>query len=367
MRYSDILTKEILQDVCEKVTGCSDFTVDFVEEGEYNKGRLATLEYQGITTYVSFSETGDISARNSFFQSLTTALIKYHEEPNTKKRICYYFLPLNGSIETNYFKLMYRLMATTGIEFLNANSFLTNEIAPFTTVDDMIMVRNSNRSRNRSNNSTYLTRSADKKIQIFCKTYGANKKEAVLLCIALSHITAAQIELYEICENNLTELPRPDLNFIRSLGNVEIIKTDLTLERNEFEKDDSLRSPSFIYNLFEKFGPKKCAFCGCEIPELIEGAHIWPVSNIKRMQNISLNLKIQHATNGDNGIWLCANHHKMLDEDLVKISYNGDIEYKVDIEEESLKFIEETTPVKKLADEIITENFIVYLQKRYAA
>lgn len=360
--YSDILTPKILKDVCKLVTGCSEYTCEFDNTG-YNKGRLAIIEYRGTKTYVSFSETGKIKGRNYFFQSLTTALSRYYSDIRTSKKICFYFLPLSGGIATSYFMFIYRLMATARVEFLNAGKFLKQKIIPFNTVEDIIAARDKNKNYNKSNNSTYITRNSEGMVQIYGKTYGASKKETALLCIVVSRL-AAQIKLYEICEQNLSELPKPDLEVIQSLGNIEVIATDLTMERNEFEKNNSLRSPRFNYNLLEKLGPKKCAFCRCEIPELIEGAHIWPVTEIKREHRLSIRLKIEHATDGDNGIWLCENHHRMLDMNFLMINEEGKLKYRSNIEEEPIEYIKDTTPITQLKKDIVTTKFVKYLKKR---
>lgn len=362
--YSDILTPEILSDVCKLVTGQVEYTYDFVDE--VNVGRLATIEYRETITYVSFSETGDIRGRNSSFQSFPSALVRYYKDPKPSKRICFYFLPSPGHFETSYFIFMYRLMVTSGVELLNADKFLTQDIHPFNAIDDVIAARNNNKTRNSGNSPTYLTRSSSSVAQIYGKTYGANKKETTLLCIALSHIeTRIQIELYQILEQTLSVLPKPDLEVIQSLGKVKVIPTDLTMEEKEFDKNNSLRSPRFIYNLLDKLGPKKCALCGCEIPELIDGAHIWTVADIKRVPDLSIEEKIEFATDGDNGIWLCENHHKMLDEDLLKITLAGLIEYKPNLEEKSKEYIRNTTPITQFAPVILTQRFVGYLQKRY--
>lgn len=73
-RYQDILSEDILSDVCYKLTCKRKFTVTFDNTG-YNIGRLATLEYNGIISYISFSEF-EIGSRNSFFQSFPSALVK---------------------------------------------------------------------------------------------------------------------------------------------------------------------------------------------------------------------------------------------------------------------------------------------------
>lgn len=360
--YKNILTPEILRDVCKRVTGCTNYTYKFDNTG-YNKGRLATIEYRGTITYVSFSEKGEITARNSFFQSLTTALIRYYKEAKAKKRICFYFLPYVGNVETSYFKFLYRLMATAGVEFLNEGKSLKQKISPFNTVDDIIAARDKNKNRNKSNNPTNLTRSSEGITQIFGKTYGASKKETVLICLAVSKLES-QIELYEIREQTLSELPKPDLEIIQSLGNIKVIPTDLTRERNGFEDNNSLRSPKFYYNLLEKFGAKKCAFCECVIPELIEGAHIWPVADIKKAPNLREEKKLKYALDGDNGIWLCENHHRMLDESFLMIDKKGKLKYRSNIKEKPIEFIKGTTPITQLKKDIITPKFVEFLTKR---
>jgi hypothetical protein len=325
---------------------------------------LAALYFNNAVIYVSFSETGAITARNSFFQSLTTAFRMYCEAKSKgKARICFYFLPFSGNVETKYFYFMYRLMLTVGVEFLNADKILSRLPQPFSTIDDIIAARELNRGKNRGNNSTYITRDSAV-TQIYGKTYGASKKESALLCIAAS-LLSTNVELYEVCEGNLSELPAPDLKIITELGNVKIISTDYTMERKEFEENNSLRSPLFKYNLLEKLGPKKCAMCDCAIPELIEGAHIWPVFAIKRDNNIDITEKLQYATSGDNGIWLCENHHKMFDENLITINFAGEVEVSPVLKPEDKRFIDYSTIIRKLSSAILTAQFCSFLRKRY--
>lgn len=360
-RYEDILTENILRDVCHRLTRRRDFTVSFDNAG-YNIGRLATLEYNGTISYVSFSEF-EIGSRNSFFQSFPSALVKYHQETNRCKNICFYFLEPDGNIETDYFLFMYRLMKTAGTIFLNETTYLTTAVNPFNTVSDIIAHRDLNRGRNRGNASSYVTVDENDILQIFGKTYGANKYETTLLCLAISKITPYSIELYEIQEGNLTKLPQDARNVIVNLG-INVITSDLVLERAEFETNDSLRSPTHIYNLLEKLGEKKCSLCDCEIPQIIQGAHIWPVASIKRANNINLDTKIQKAIDGDNGLWLCDNHHKLFDINMLFIASDGRVKYKSNIEQSHKEYLSDFTLNKRVPNEILTPSFIDYLDKR---
>lgn len=362
--YSDFLTEDVLEDVSLKATGIADYTCEFDNKG-YNIGRMALLEYNGIKIYISFSET-EAKGRNSSFQSVPSALVRYILDNQENKRLYFYFLPAIGNIETNYFMFMYRLMKTAGIEFLNDQDFLSQQVKPFNTITDIIALRNASKVRNRSNNPTYITQDPKHVTQIFGKTYGASKYETTLLCVALSCITPSKIELYQICEKDLSVLPLLSREAIKLMGKVKLIPTDLTLERNEFERANSLRSPLYTYNLLAKLGPKKCAFCGCEIPELINGAHIWPVADIKKEAGVNIDKKINWATDGDNGLWLCENHHKMLDANLLVIGENGNVKYQDSLDRKSKNYIEWTTPNKILLPSVLTTNFVIYLQKRNA-
>jgi hypothetical protein len=350
-----------LKDVCYKLTRKRDFTVTFDNTG-YNKGRLATLEYNGSINYISFFEV-DVTSRNSSFQSFPTALVKFHLEPNPHKGIFFYILPFVGSVETPYFIFMYRLMKTAGTVFLNESDYLTNAITPFNSPSDIIAQRDLNRGRNRGNASSYITVDENDTLQIFGKTFGANKYETTLLCLAIHEITPYSMELYEIQEGDLKQLPKDARSVILSLG-IDIITSDLVLEREEFEANDSLRSPTYIYNLLEKLGEKKCSLCDCEIPQIIQGAHIWPVASIKKANNINLDTKIQYAIDGDNGLWLCNNHHKLFDINMLYITLDGQVKYKSNIEQRHKDYLSVFTLSKQVPNYILTPTFIEYLDKR---
>ena len=353
----------ILADVCEKVTGRRDYTVYFDNTG-YNIGRLAVLEYASKKTFISFSEL-EIRSRNSSFQSFPSALSRYILDNNPNKEICFYFHPdTTGNWETPYFIFMYRLMQTANVNFLNGSDYLSNPILPFSTPEDIILHKDQMRSRNPGNRSTYLTRGARNQLQIFGKTYGANKYETTLLCLAISEIATTNVELYEIEEGGLTRLPQTSKDAIESLGIVQIFTSNIQIERIDFEENNSLRSALYIYNLLEKLGDKKCALCECDIPQIIQGAHIWPVADIKRENQLTLDEKLAFALDGNNGLWLCQNHHKLLDVNILRLFNDGSVKYKTTLSETQTNYVREITEVTELPNNIINEEFTEYLTRR---
>lgn len=372
--FSDVVTPEVLRDVCYRITGQTAFTHVYVDndyqdmflEKSYNKGRMAIMQYKDVVSYISFSEL-EIGGRNSSVQSVSTAFNLYYSNPYPKKRLYYYFLNVSGNAETDYQILIYRLMNTIGFEFLNASGSLRRRIQAFNSVEDIIFNRRINAGRNRSNNSTFITKGYAGEIEIYGKTYGANKYETSLICYALSSLwqQGQRIKLYEVLEGDLKELPEASLNVIKQMGIIDVVPTDMTLEKRIYDgKETSLRSPRYTYNLFNKLGNKHCALCNCEIPELIQGAHILPVAAIRRMHSIPIETRLEYALDGDNGLWLCENHHKMFDEGMISFDNHGGLLLRNDIDQRHMKFIDETTKYKVLPPEFLTDRFLWYLEQR---
>lgn len=372
--FKDIVTTEVLSDVCYRITGQTDFTYEYVDneyqdmflEKSYNKGRIAIMQYKDVVSYISFSEL-EIGGRNSSVQSVPTAFNLYYSNPYLKKRLYYYFLNVSGNAETDYQILIYRLMSTIGFEFLNANGNLLRRIQRFNSVEDIMFNRRINAGRNKSNNSTFITKGHAGEIEIYGKTYGANKYETSLICYALASLwqPGQRIKLYEVLEGDLKELPETSLNIIRKMGVIDIVPTDMTLEKRIYEgKENRLRSPRYTYNLFNKLGNKHCALCNCEIPELIQGAHILPVAAIRKMNYISFEQRLELALDGDNGLWLCENHHKMFDEGMLSFDKYGALLFRNDIDLRHMRFIDEITKYKVLPSEVLTDKFLWYLEQR---
>lgn len=375
--FSDMVTPEILRDVCTRITGLDVFTHEYVDnsysdefvEATYNKGRMALMHYKGEVYYITFSEK-EIGGRNSSVQSVPTAFNMFYLNPYPRKHLMYYFLNSQGNPETDYHIMMYRLMLTIGFRFLNADVALSHAIRGYASIEDIMFNRKINAGKNKSNNSTYITKNGASQIDIYGKTYGASKYETSMICYALSHLKKEdqRITLYEVLEGDLKELPASSLNVIKAMGNIRVVPTDMQLERKVFEENDSLRSPRYIYNLLSKFGKKKCVLCGCEIPELIQGAHIWPVASIKREGGMTFDQKLHCAIDGQNGLWLCENHHKLFDTNIIGFSETtGKVMIKSVLNPWDYDFLDQITTTDCLPKEIMTNAFCEYLWRRNTA
>lgn len=164
-------------------------------------------------------------------------------------------------------------------------------------------------------------------------------------------------------------------------------------EKNQYEKAKSnniLRNQElFKNNIRQKGIQTKCYLCGCEIEHILEAAHLWGVAEIKKASSETINSILskpemrdlidkenEHcnepfykkyilANSGDNGVWLCSNHHGLLDNNYYCFdSNNGKILIKLDASDESKLFFDLITYNKCLPNEVLTEKTKVFLSKR---
>lgn len=371
--YDTFVTNEILEDICQRLTNDKSFVLN-KNENKKNNGRLLKLidENRKIVYYINLSQEGKIKGRNYYFQSVSTALELFFEEKIDKgydKKFCFYFLPFTGNIKTDYYVFLFRIMATAGIKFINDDFvFNKNEINTFSSMRDLINERRILKTYNPGNNSTYISDDGDS-YGIYGKTFGANVKETMLFCLAVINIAEKPVKLYQILDNDSKAISAKDRNLIMYFSeetkfySFEII--DDTLEFEEKCNNENLRSPRFNYNLLNKHnGKKKCALCDCEIERIIQGAHIYPVAEIKKNQTLSGAQKFDYATHRDNGLWLCENHHKLFDSDIISFS-DGKVIYKDIVNESDKNYLDEITKNKELSSNIYNDEMKKFFNLRY--
>ncbi len=367
----DILTDAVLREVCLRITGREEYTVDFVDNDyeddclskSYNKGRLAVLKYDNKNAFVSFSEE-TAEGRNSAVQSVGTAFNIYYQSKAEQKELYYYFLGTGTKFQTDYLLNAYRQMQTIGFRFLNTE-VLDSPIVSYGSVEDLISSRKITAKKNKSNKASYVTKDRSKEIEIYGKTYGANKYDAAMLgftASVLAKLHGQHVTLYEILEGNLEHMPEACARTLELMENVEIIPTDLEFDRTQFTANNSLRSPRYISNLLDRVGIKRCALCNCEVPEIIQGAHVWPVSMIKK-QPLTFEEQLAHAISGHNGLWLCENHHKLFDENIIRFDNTGKLDLS-QADKAARAFILKITDVDRIPEVYHSPGFFEYLALR---
>lgn len=370
-QFEDIMTPDVLTDILQRINQTSDYEVEWIDER--NEGRYIILELEGVHHIISISNYGLVEGRNQYMQSVATAYTDYLNYKKNNKDVevyfSYYSVYYEGNNKTNLLKFYYRLMKTFNCTFLNEEYIMSGNIInePFNTVIDIIDSRNRLRQRNQANKSSYVTDEGPF-YHFYGKTFGANSKETVLICYALSAVADKKIRLFQILDNESRSLGREDTAAIESLGKIEIVGEGYDFYDDSYElrtkAPDEIRDQvSFTYNLLDKLGEKKCAFCDCKIDRLIHAAHVWPIAAIKREEGLSLEEKKQHAIDADNGLWLCQNHHKLFDTNILNI-VDGETEFKDYNDLFNLDYLNYITTNNRLDNSVTNDNFNYYLNKR---
>ncbi len=88
-------------------------------------------------------------------------------------------------------------------------------------------------------------------------------------------------------------------------------------------------------------------------------------SIVKIISEITLEEKLTYATDGENGLWMCQNHHKMFDSNILLLSENGKVSFIDTLSGEDIEYVNSITTVSTLPQDLITPSYVEYLRKRY--
>ncbi|MFT4326189.1 MAG: HNH endonuclease, partial [Candidatus Woesearchaeota archaeon] len=122
-------------------------------------------------------------------------------------------------------------------------------------------------------------------------------------------------------------------------------------------------TPKFHYNLFKKYGDKKCYLCECNTDKIIVGAHIHRVTDIKKDSSIDDDEKGRQVIDGDNGLWLCSNHDKLFEWGVIYFDNDTLTINLEEVTESQKRFIEELTTNSQIETKHFNKNMNNYLLK----
>lgn len=369
--FKQILSEEILSDICFRLTGKKIFTIEWRKSR--NVGRSLLLRTSNKEYFITLSQ-GDVRSRNSYFQSVPTAYgIFLHNQSKVSSDFCFYFLPGSGNKKTKYMLFMYNLLKTVGVHFINPDSIKLTNISLFSSTKEIIEAKNNLRGKNLSNQSTYITDEGSC-YHIYGKTFGANQKETTIICFAICKTADKPVKLFQIVDNESRTLSQNDINSISLYASRYNTKPLCVLDdsyifhseedSSEISSQENLRDPKFVYNLLRKSnGIKKCTLCNCYIESIIQAAHIYPVKDIKKRRDLSYEKKLELATDSDNGIWLCENHHKLFDRGLIYFKKDA-VAYSKKLMKRDLEFVKCITSCAKIPQSVFNRNMQNYFSLR---
>lgn len=258
-------------------------------------------------------------------------------------------------------------------------------------------------------NSSYMT---EKYIYTF-KSLSAQQYDSLLKCWCLKVLadkenTKIEFRLgkqyfsFDSEEQRVAEELSQPVKEIFDLANLNIEYSTTEEFMNERIKEDNTylkykeaneirNQPLFRNNIRKKGIPTECVICGEDDPKLLDAAHLWEVNQIKNSTLREVNefirvnsleeiiqlssefsgeffyKKYYLVNSGDNGVWLCKNHHKQFDLNYYCFeSECGKVILKFDNPITALKF-EEELKNEKLPQEILTKLTKSFLYMRQLA
>lgn len=353
IKDKEILNDNILRDICNLSFGENEFEIEYEKR---SNGRYIKLVKCEEIHYVCLSASvEEYQGRNSFLsQYLGTAFVRYIADNTKNKRISIYLLMKNEKSFTLYQNFIYRCCKTLQINLLNIDEI----IRPFSSYKEIRNARSQTSDKNSGNNSSYFSDTGEF-VEFFAKCYGANGKEAVFMAMVVKQLTDKKIVIYQVEDNGTKSLSSFDREVLISNG-FEFGQDILNEEFNRVNLDSpekNLRNqPAFRLNLFKKFGDKKCYLCNCDIDSLVIASHIHRVADIKNNFSLTDEMKMKQIIDGDNGLWLCANHDKLFEYGYIYFD-NQKLVISDNMHENQKRFIEKITT--KLSSPKINEDMVL--------
>lgn len=310
------LTDEILKHVCSGIYNTTTYETKTENRRTGRYIRIVNDETDEVH-YVCFSNPNNNSRNAHLMQFVSPTYVEYYNDNSINKHLDIYLINPSGNDRTDYIKLFYRCFITVGIKLLNINDLGISGIVAFNSYDDIKSYRNKTSVRNAHNRSTYFTDDGGQ-ISIFGKTFGANAMESFIFALTIRQITNKPVVFYPVLDNESDSLSAEQRNILTSQGidygdSIELLSSGYA----KATKDTSRNTGVFHYNLLQKFGDKQCYLCGCDLEHLVIGAHIERVTDIDNNTSYTTTQKAERSTDGDNGLWLCANHDKMFEYGII--------------------------------------------------
>lgn len=337
------------------------------------QGQYIIVETESEKKYIFFTYEFPNETRNGYLVAkIPIAFRTWYNDTTTKKKCLEIFLldinkkyknleiyeniPLDdlkssGTIN-NYNTFAYKLCKTLGLKIINeddlpyniysvtykngAHKYRKNQILAktgFSSIEDLKNMRDSLAGRNTRNKSSYILEFNDM-VAIYGKTFGNNGFEMILIACAVGIL--AKKENKEVCFLQIKDtlgrdgtsnreakpITTENINIMKAFG-IKVYDELMDYEDNPDvdipEEKDSRNQLEFMKNLMHKFGntdKKECYLCHCNIQNLIIASHIYRICDINKL-DIPFKERRAMAVDGDNGLWLCANHDKLFEYGLI--------------------------------------------------
>lgn len=362
------LNKEELEKILKLSLGSQFGKYEVLFENRSN-GQYIVVETDREKKWITLSADytrmpEDSGSTNAYFvQFIPMTIADYFLNETDKSKLMELYLKGtdHNRAKTRAQQIYYRLAKTVGIKILNEyefdNAIRRNIAFPFASVEEWKKARTEMSTANRGNKSSYIIENDDSYV-FYGKTFGANGRESVFILYVLANLIKDEnkkIFLYEVSDNgsfSFESSPNEEsqkfkkvlkaLNVVYYADSIEYVENEEYETLSDYNRDARYQA-EFMRNLLYKFNSKKdengniipgpdgkpiivddikrCYLCNCDIQKLIIASHIYRVTDINKL-DLPFSEKRKLAVDGDNGLWLCANHDKLFEYGLIYFEDN---------------------------------------------
>lgn len=318
------LEERVIANVVNRIFG----TDTYIKEVESRRtGRFIKVieDNSNEMHYVCLSNPNNDSRNAHLMQFISPSYVEYWNEPNSNKHFDVYVINPGRNDRTPYIKMFYRCFITMGITILNWEELGLDGLVGFRGYDELKECRNRTSGRNAHNQQTYFadeSQSGRSQISLYGKTFGANAMESFIFALTLSKICNKPVVLYPVVDNESRTISSAQQRVLTENGvaigdTIEVLPNGTARPLPARQRETSRDTVVFHYNLLQKYGEKRCYICGCDMEHMTIGSHIERVTDIDHNHDYSEAEKSRRSTDGDNGLWLCANHDKMFEYGII--------------------------------------------------
>lgn len=399
-------------EILKYIVALSNTNYDDDKKAEFLAGKSTKKEYK---------YGGDNYHANTYLTQGISKIFNYYFE-NENVNFLFYLLDTNRAYPHNLFNILsYRELETIGFKILNIDEIDFSEyekqckskidkndlkFASFSKFTRDILYIS---SKNSGNNPSFLEFNEQNGVETYIYTFkslSAQCYDTLLKCWCMKILAKKEkikIEFrlgrqYFAFDNNekkvAEKLTEPTKMVFKNANiNFKHTTTNEFMQEKQNEIDTYLRfkaknelrnSQLFKSNLLKKGVPNECVLCGKINISILEAAHLWEVNKIKNADIKEINdfiktnnlieilgdskykneifyKKYSLVNCGDNGIWLCKNHHGLFDKNFYCFdSENGKIIFSSENSADLQNFIDCV-----LSDLILTKATKAFLKQRF--
>lgn len=324
------LNDDVISDIVRRIFNTTDFAKEFESR---KRGRFIKVidDQSGKIHYVCLSNPDNDSRNAHLMQFISPAYVQYWNDPSPDKEFDIYIIGPGRNDRVPYIKMFYRCFITLSIKILNLQELGLGGLSGFRDYKELKACRDETSARNSHNQQTYFVdenENGRNQISIYGKTFGANAMESFILALTLRRICDKPVVFYPVIDNTSHALSSEQQIIMEELGirigeTLEVLPSGMAKPLPGDHRVTSRDTVVFHYNLLQKYGEKRCYICGCDLEHLVIGSHIERVADIDHNPDYDSPEKRKRATDGDNGLWLCANHDKMFEYGIIYFDSNS--------------------------------------------